>query len=522
MPTILRVSDSFDRANETPLSGGGVWTDGQSGPSLLNLAGNVVVTPTDNDRAAIYQGRTWTNDQSSKAKLTTVGTSGGGAGMGLWCRMSQPGDLLNGYRLCGDHAATNNWEIIRVLNAVTTSLLVFTQAWTNADTFEFTVEGPANAVICKVYRNGTLIQTTSPDNSTVALPGAPGLAYSSGSTFGSCSINDWEGGELTVTSAPTAPLSLGSTPGNNQVALSWTVPASNGGSAITGYKIYRSLTTGTETLLASPAGTGTAYTDLTAVNGTTYFYKVSAVNAIGEGALSNETSATPVTVPTAPLSLVATAGDTQVLLSWSPPASNGGSAITAYRIYRSLTTGTETLYASPAGTGTTYTDVAASNGTTYYYKVLAVNAVGTSALSSEASATPAAPPPAPAIRTFKRFYGPTLLGNVATTLYTCPASTLAVVRHVHVSNPSASTVDFTFSIGTNAAGTRLWDGFPIPVDDVLDHYQDFSLAPGEFLQAVAGVGAILNLTVDGYEVGATPPPVAIFPSDTLFPSDTSP
>jgi hypothetical protein len=86
---------------------------------------------------------------------------------------------------------------------------------------------------------------------------------------------------------PAAPTGLNAFPGNAQVTLSWTASA-----GATSYKIYRGASNG-ETLLASPAGTGTTYTDLTAANGTTYYYKVSAVSAGGEGNLSTEVSATP-------------------------------------------------------------------------------------------------------------------------------------------------------------------------------------------------------------------------------------
>jgi len=71
-------------------------------------------------------------------------------------------------------------------------------------------------------------------------------------------------------------------------ALTWTAPTSNGGSAITGYRIYRGTATGTETLLAT-VGNVTTWTDTSASSGT-YFYEVTAVNAVGESARSNELS----------------------------------------------------------------------------------------------------------------------------------------------------------------------------------------------------------------------------------------
>jgi hypothetical protein len=75
------------------------------------------------------------------------------------------------------------------------------------------------------------------------------------------------------------------------VALAWTPPASDGGSPLTGYEVWRSDTSGGETFLATAAGS--PYTDLTATNGTTWYYQVRAVNGVGPGPLSNELSATP-------------------------------------------------------------------------------------------------------------------------------------------------------------------------------------------------------------------------------------
>ncbi|HEX2428164.1 MAG TPA: hypothetical protein VHI53_09545, partial [Gaiellaceae bacterium] len=61
-------------------------------------------------------------------------------------------------------------------------------------------------------------------------------------------------------------------------------------------------------LLASPPGTGTNYTDFSAANGTTYYYKVSALNAVNEGPLSTEASAMPTDLapPVEPLAILDT------------------------------------------------------------------------------------------------------------------------------------------------------------------------------------------------------------------------
>jgi peptidoglycan/xylan/chitin deacetylase (PgdA/CDA1 family) len=93
-------------------------------------------------------------------------------------------------------------------------------------------------------------------------------------------------------SAPGAPSLSGAVGGNGSVGLQWSAPASDGGSAITGYDVYRGTASGGETLLAQ-VGNVSGFTDTSVANGTTYYYKVSAVNAVGESALSGELSATP-------------------------------------------------------------------------------------------------------------------------------------------------------------------------------------------------------------------------------------
>jgi uncharacterized delta-60 repeat protein len=180
---------------------------------------------------------------------------------------------------------------------------------------------------------------------------------------------------------PEAPV-LTAAAGNATVHLEWTSPA-DGGSPITGYRIYRGTASGQETLLTT-VGKVNSFDDSGLVNGTRYFYRVSAVNALGEGSSSNEVSATPATVPGAP-NLTAQPGKPKgVTLTWTIPP-NGGSPITGYRIYRGTSAGGETLFKT-VGTGTSYKDTSTTKGTTYFYIVRAVNAVGEGPASNGASA----------------------------------------------------------------------------------------------------------------------------------------
>ncbi len=102
---------------------------------------------------------------------------------------------------------------------------------------------------------------------------------------------------------PATPANLTATPGNTQITLAWTA---SGGA--TSYSIYRGATAGGEspTPLATSITT-TSYTDVGLTNGTTYYYKVAAVNASGTSAFSNEASAAPSTISTIVLSPVADA-----------------------------------------------------------------------------------------------------------------------------------------------------------------------------------------------------------------------
>jgi hypothetical protein len=104
-------------------------------------------------------------------------------------------------------------------------------------------------------------------------------------------------------------------------------------------------------------------------------------------------SPVPLQVPSVPTGLVATAGNAEVGLAWF--AANNA---TTYTVLRSTVSGSETSLATLVS-GTSYTDTTAVNGTTYFYTVISVNAVGTSAASNEASASPFVPATAPSAPT---------------------------------------------------------------------------------------------------------------------------
>ncbi|PYG84980.1 hypothetical protein LY28_03438 [Ruminiclostridium sufflavum DSM 19573] len=194
------------------------------------------------------------------------------------------------------------------------------------------------------------------------------------------SKNSNEASAIPQVAKPEAPTSLIANSGNAEVILSW-----NKVNTATSYNVKRAGTSnGDYTTIAT---TSTAiYTDNNVTNGITYYYVVSAVNAGGEGANSNEVSVTPqVAKPEAPTSLIANSGNSEVTLSW-----NKVDTATSYNVKRATTPGGD--YTTIATTSEAiYTDNKVTNGMTYYYVVSAVNAGGEGANSNEVSVTPKNP-----------------------------------------------------------------------------------------------------------------------------------
>jgi fibronectin type 3 domain-containing protein len=187
---------------------------------------------------------------------------------------------------------------------------------------------------------------------------------------------------------PAAPGGLTATRGNGFVTLNW-----NSATGASSYDIYQGTTAGGESQTPVRTGiTGTHAIISGLANGTTYYFKVRAVNSYGAGAASNEASATPQPPPMPPTGLSALAENAQVSLSWT--ASAGGAD--NYRIYMGTSPGGELATAVQTSiAGTTATVSGLSNDTTYYFVVKAVNYVGISGPSNEAGATPFALPAAP-------------------------------------------------------------------------------------------------------------------------------
>lgn len=190
---------------------------------------------------------------------------------------------------------------------------------------------------------------------------------------------------------PTAPTNVTATGGTSQVTLSWS-PVSNA----TSYNLYYSASSGGVTqansLLIADVTSPAVLSNLTA--GTTYYYIVTAVNTVGEGTASVQVAATTLTdvpsptVPEIPTEVTAVGGSEQATITWADVA---GAA--SYNLYWSTTTGvSKTNGTKVVGINGPYVKTGLSPGTTYYFIVAAVNSVGESAASNQATASTNAPP----------------------------------------------------------------------------------------------------------------------------------
>lgn len=108
-------------------------------------------------------------------------------------------------------------------------------------------------------------------------------------------------------------------------------------------------------------------------------------------------------------------------------------------------------------------------------------------------------------RTPKELYGPAQVATGPATVYTVPAGTKAILRHIYVQNPSASPVTFTMSIGTDAANKRLFDAISIPAQavgsmaNIIDKWCYHVLEAATIIQLAAGTNNILVITLSGDE-----------------------
>jgi hypothetical protein len=210
-------------------------------------------------------------------------------------------------------------------------------------------------------------------------------------SYGRDPYSDPVGLSVVPAEVPGAPTGVSGVRGNGQVSVSWSAPASTGGSAITGYVVT-----------AAPGGATCSTSGALScsvsglVNGSAYTFTVVASNAVGAGAASAASDpvtpaappppVAPAVVPGAPTNVVAVRTDTSATVSWSVPAEDGGSDIIGYLVTASPGGATCQSTGAPSCVVPELSDTLA-----YTFTVVAENSVGRGPASLPSDPTPVAP-----------------------------------------------------------------------------------------------------------------------------------
>jgi DNA/RNA endonuclease G (NUC1) len=371
--------------------------------------------------------------------------------------------------------------------------VTFTESVTGVDATDFTITAPSltGTSVSNVTGSGS-----GPYTVTVATGNGSGslrLDLTGNGTVldtaGNSAASYTGGPSYTIQGLPAAPANLNAAAGDSHVALTW-----NAVSGADTYTVKRSLTTGTGYSNLATGVLVANYDDTSAVNGTPYFYKVSATNGRGEGPDSSEATATPAPAGPAPGPVSIAVGDTKVILSW--PAVGGA---TSYNVKRGTTTGsysvtTNTLVPS-------FTDSTVTNGTPYFYVVTALSPAE-SAPSAEVSGTPNTP---------------SVLGVVFSTVYGGGGNAGSTLKndYMELFNRGTQTVSLNgWSVQYTSAAATTWAAANSPTA------LSGTIAPGHYylVQEGPGAGGTVNLpTPDAsglIAMGATAGKVALVGNTT--------
>ena len=171
-----------------------------------------------------------------------------------------------------------------------------------------------------------------------------------------------------------------------KINLSWTAPAkdSDGGdlTGLAAFRIYRAVAPNSQSFvpLKEVAATQMTYQDTDVVPLTSYLYKVSAVDAVGNESAMSVTASVTTRGLAVPANVRATAGPQEIALTWS---ANTEVELTGYRVLRYASASDAQAQATFTTVQTTYVDSPLTVGQTYVYRV---QAVGSGGLESELSA----------------------------------------------------------------------------------------------------------------------------------------
>ena len=290
---------------------------------------------------------------------------------------------------------------------------------------------------------------------------------------------------------PTAPENLMATPGDGEVTLSWEPPANNGGGDIERYD-YR-----VDGGMWMPNGLALTARVTGLTNGQSYQFEVLAVNSAGPSSSAAMIMSTPGAVPGPPQGVTAAGGNGQVTLAWMAPADNGGSPVLRYD-YEIDGSGTW----MDAGSDMTETVTGLMNGTSYLFRVRAVNAVGAGMAAPGVRGMPMAPDPGPQVTVKSVSTGTSVMesgGLTVTVTMNVPAGTKGAdgkvapiaQRMAYVTFPTdddailardAAEAGDTTLVGASSPGMLTWANIP-RTEKASEVKRTFRVAIGQDLDA---------------------------------------
>jgi hypothetical protein len=184
-----------------------------------------------------------------------------------------------------------------------------------------------------------------------------------------------------IAGAPGAPTIATATGGNASATVTFTPPTSSGTAPITGYTVTSIPPGGVD---AQAGGFALTRVVTGLANGTTYTLVVTATNVKGSGPPSAPSNpVTPGTTPGAPSNVIATAGNTQAIVTFAGPANTGGRPISGYVVTSNPPGGAD---ANAGGTAQRHVITGLANGTAYTFAVTATNVLGNGPASAASNA----------------------------------------------------------------------------------------------------------------------------------------
>ncbi len=363
-------------------------------------------TPTDNGGSAITgysiqrssdRGSTWTT-ASTVGVVSQATVTGLSSNTDYLFRVA----AITAYGVGQYSAASNSVSILGASSTPTQPRNLSGVATTTSITLSWSApeSDGGSAITGYSVRYGTsasgpwTVQSASGLTATIT-----GLSAATRYTIGVWANNANGGGQIATVdvttlaqaanTAPSAVLNLEVVGTADGFTATWDTPTSDGGSAITAYRVTTASTaSGQETQVYQ--NTSRTYTATGLTSGSTAWVSVYAVNAVGVSTRMQK----PVLVglsPSAPRSFTATPTNTQVTLSWLPPASLYGQSVTAYVLgfgtgYGVQVAGNATSHIMQPISGQPFVA-----GSSYTYTVAAVTAAGTGASASVTFTVPAAP-----------------------------------------------------------------------------------------------------------------------------------